>query len=215
VFAVPNGSIPLVAIVDDHPIFVDGLEVLFSKTRMCKVIAKGTCADDAVAIAAKKAPDLIILDIDVPGDALAAIMNICHRNPLAKILVCTASTSVDSAVRALNGGANAYFLKGGRSDDLLEAIQCVANGANYITPSFAPTVIAALQAGLNRENARFTAREAQVAQLLSKGLTNREIAVRMKIGEKTVKHYMTLLMQKLDVRNRLEAVISLQKLELR
>jgi DNA-binding NarL/FixJ family response regulator len=108
-------------------------------------------------------------------------------------------------------------LKGSSSDELLQAIASVSSGETYITRNFATQVIAALRdTSLRRKAAeavKLSIREQQIVRLLLKGKTNKEIALAINISDKTVKHYMTILMQKLQVRNRLEVVIAAQKLE--
>jgi DNA-binding NarL/FixJ family response regulator len=123
---------------------------------------------------------------------------------------------VDSAIRALDAGASGYVLKGSSAHELIQAIESVCRGETYITQSFASQVIAGLRnAGLRRaaaEAVRFSIREDQIVRLLLRGLTNKAIAISLKISEKTVKNYMTILMQKLNARNRLEVVIAAQKM---
>ena len=137
-------------------------------------------------------------------------------SPDTKIVAFTAATGVDSAIRALDAGANGYVLKGSSAQELIQAIESVRHGETYITQSFASQVIAALRnASLRRvaaEAVRFSIREDQIVRLLLRGKTNKEIAVALKISEKTVKNYMTILMQKLHARNRLEVVIAAQAL---
>jgi DNA-binding NarL/FixJ family response regulator len=127
----------------------------------------------------------------------------------------TASTGIDSAIRALDVGATGYVLKGSDNIELIHAISSVRAGETYITPCFANRVIVGLRdASLRRRAAEaviLSIRERQIVHLLMSGKTNKEIARAIKISEKTVKGYMTALMQKLQVRNRVEVVIAAQK----
>ena len=152
----------------------------------------------------------------MPGDPFEAIAKIAEFSPLTKVLAFTASAGIDYAVRALEAGVSGYVLKGSTANELSEAIQKVLTGDTFITPSFATKVIVALRdASLRKIAARaikLSLREDQIIKLLLRGRTNKEIASQLKISEKTVKHYMTLLMQKLNVRNRLEVIIAAQKL---
>ena len=136
-------------------------------------------------------------------------------SPSTKIVAFTASTGVDSAIRALDAGASGYVLKGSNTAELIQAISSVQIGETYITQNFASRVIAGLRdASLRRKAAEavmLSIREQQIVRLLMNGKTNKEIAIAIKISEKTVKHYMTALMQKLQVRNRLEVVIAAQR----
>ena len=151
----------------------------------------------------------------MPGDVYRAIENAIKISPSTKIVAFTAATGVDSAIRALDAGASGYVLKGSNTAELIQAISSVQSGETYITQNFASRVIAGLRdASLRRKAAEaviLSIREQQIIRLLMRGKTNKEIAIAIKISEKTVKHYMTALMQKLQVRNRLEVVIAAQK----
>ena len=205
-----------IAFVDDHPILLKGLVGMFASLRHFKVVAQGQCARDAVAISATAHPDLLLIDLNMPGDAFSAIRTIQEVSPDTKVLVFTASSGIDYAVRALDAGANGYVLKGSTDEDLFAAIDSVVAGETFITPSLAAKVIASLRNQSSRKTAaqplKLTVREDQIVKLLLCGRTNKEIASQLQIGEKTVKHYMTALMQKLNVRNRVEVVIAAQKL---
>ena len=150
------------------------------------------------------------------GDVYAAIAAAIKVSPNTKIVAFTAATGVNSAIRALDAGANGYVLKGSSAQELIRAIEAVGHGETYITQGFASQVIAALRnASLRRvaaEAVKFSIREDQIVRLLLRGKTNKDIAASLKISEKTVKNYMTILMQKLNARNRLEVVLAAQKL---
>lgn len=151
----------------------------------------------------------------MPGDVYGAIANAIKASPSTKVIAFTAATGVDSAIRALDAGASGFVLKGSRPKELIDAISSVLSGDTYITQTFASRVIAGLRdASLRRKAAEaviLSIREQQIIRLLMHGKTNKEIALAIKISEKTVKHYMTALMQKLQVRNRLEVVIAAQR----
>jgi len=151
----------------------------------------------------------------MPGEVYSAIESAIKISPSTKIVAFTAANGVDSAIRALDAGASGYVLKGSSTKELIHAITSVHSGETYITQSFASRVISGLRdASLRREAAAaviLSIREQQIVRLLMNGRTNKEIAIAIKISEKTVKHYMTALMQKLQVRNRVEVVIAAQK----
>jgi DNA-binding NarL/FixJ family response regulator len=135
-----------------------------------------------------------------------------------RILTFTAATGIDDAISALEAGAGGYVLKGSTGEELIDAVRTVHAGDTYITASYAAKVVAGLRTASLRKSAieamRLSLREEQVLRLLLRGSTNREIATTLEIGEKTVKHYMTILMQKLNVRNRVEVVLAAQQLEI-
>jgi DNA-binding NarL/FixJ family response regulator len=205
-----------IAFVDDHPILLEGIVSVFSKSNDLKIVAKGYSTEDALRIAENYTPDILVVDLSMPGDIFEAISRISTRQSNTKIIAFTAATGIDQAVRALDAGASGYVLKGSTADDLLDAVRAVRSGETFITQGFAGKVIAALRNASLRKAAaqaiKLSIREEQIVRLLMRGRTNREIAEQLHISEKTVKHYMTVLMQKLNVRNRLEVVIAAQKL---
>jgi len=205
-----------VAFVDDHPVLLEGLVANFSARADYAVVGIGSCAGDALTVATRQRPGVMVIDLNMPGDPFEVIAKITQFSPATKVLAFTASAGVDYAVRALEAGVSGYVLKGSSADELSDAIRKVLTGETFITPSFATKVIVALRdASLRKLAARaikLSIREDQIVKLLLRGRTNKEIANQLNISEKTVKHYMTLLMQKLNVRNRLEVIIAAQKL---
>lgn len=206
-----------VALVDDHPLMIDAVFSLLSRTDPFDIVASGTSAEDVVEIAKRVRPDVILVDLGMPGDVFAAISTVTSISPATKFIVFTAATGVECAIRALDSGASGYVLKGSSSEELIGAITSVMSGEIYIAHAFASRVITALRdESLRRKVAqavKLSIREEQIVRLLLKGKTNKEIARAINIGEKTVKHYMTILMQKLQVRNRIEVVIAAQNLD--
>ena len=194
---------------------LDAIEQLISRSTTFDIVAKGTKAGDVVDIARIHRPRLFVVDLSLPGDVYEGIAAAIKVSPETCIVAFTASTTVDTAIRALDAGAKGYVLKGSSADELLTALEYALRGETYITQSFASRVIAALHdTSLRRaaaEAVKLSIRENQIVRLLLRGQTNREIAISLKISEKTVKHYMTILMQKLQVRNRIEVVLAAQK----
>jgi DNA-binding NarL/FixJ family response regulator len=206
-----------VALVDDHPLMIEAVYSLLSRFESFEIVATGTTAKDVLEIGTLIRPHVMVVDLGMPGDVYAAISTVNALSKATKFIAFTASTGVECAIRALDSGATGYVLKGSSSDELIEAITSVESGETYITRNFATQVIAALRdTSLRRKAAeavKLSIREQQIVRLLLKGKTNKEIAHAINISEKTVKHYMTILMQKLQVRNRLEVVIAAQKLD--
>lgn len=206
-----------IALVDDHPLLLSGIARMFEQEGGFDVVACGATAADAVEIVAQHVPDILILDLSLPGNAFDAIASIAARTDGTKVVAFTASTGIEFAVRALEAGASGYILKGSSADEVLRGVRAVCGGEVYITQGFASKVISALRNASLRKIAaqaiKLSIREEQIIRLLLRGRTNKEIAVSLGISEKTVKHYMTVLMQKLQARNRLEVVIAAQKLE--
>lgn len=205
-----------IAVVDNHPLMIGAISDLLHRARSgFKVVGVGATANDIVQLCERTKPHIAIVDLHMPGDVYGAIANAIKASPSTKVIAFTAATGVDSAIRALDAGASGFVLKGSRPKELIDAISSVLSGDTYITQTFASRVIAGLRdASLRRKAAEaviLSIREQQIIRLLMHGKTNKEIALAIKISEKTVKHYMTALMQKLQVRNRLEVVIAAQR----
>ncbi|MFC5068708.1 LuxR C-terminal-related transcriptional regulator [Flaviflagellibacter deserti] len=204
------------ALVDEQPLFLAGLANLFGSDDRFKIVATGSSPSDLAAITHEHQPDLLITELSFAGETRAAIQELQRLAQTAKILVCTSVTDIDVAVKALDAGARGYVLKGSSVPELLAAIEAVGRGDTFINQCFAAKVIAALrQAAMLKtaaEKDKLSLREQQIVQQLLRGRTNREIAHSLAISEKTVKHYMTIIMQKLHARNRLEVVIAAQQL---
>jgi DNA-binding NarL/FixJ family response regulator len=207
-----------IAFVDDHPILLSGLAALFEAHPDFTVVGTGHCAKDAMEIVTRHRPNVIVMDINMPGKVLETVAEIAVGRFGTKVLTFTAATGIDSAISALEAGSGGYVLKGSSADELMSAVRTVNAGDTYITASYAAKVVAGLRTASLRKSAieamRLSLREEQVLRLLLRGQTNREIAATLTIGEKTVKHYMTILMQKLNVRNRVEVVLAAQQLDM-
>ncbi len=205
-----------IAIVDDHPLLMEGIGALLKRWGGFTLAATGTVADDIVPIMNAHHPDGMIVDLNMAGDVFQAISGALKIAPETTIIVFTASTSPDDAIRALDAGAKGYVLKGSPGEDLFQALQAAQRGDVYVTPAFAPKVIGALQdKALQRQKAisnRLSIREEQIVKLLLQGKKNSEIADALSLSDKTVKGYMTNLMAKLNARNRLEVVLAAQRL---
>lgn len=205
-----------IAIVDDHPLLMEGVAAVLGRRPGLNVVGTGSCAADIMPLATASTLDAMVVDLNMPGDTFQAIKELRAAVPRIRIVVFTASTNTDHAIRALDAGAGAYVLKGSPAADLAEAIEATGRGEIYITPAFAAKVISALQSKAlekrSAEAARLSVREEQIVRLLLCGKQNREIARELALSEKTVKGYMTNLMTKLHARNRLEVVIAAQKL---
>ncbi|MFO6464703.1 response regulator transcription factor [uncultured Jannaschia sp.] len=205
-----------VAFIDDHPILLSGLCHLMSGNDEFKVVGTGCDADAIHDIVEAHHPDVLVADFSMPGNVLEAIAKTGRDFPDTRILAFSATCSIEKAIAILEAGATGFALKGSSLDDLTDAIRQVNKGENYITPSFAMKVVTGLREKARRKETHkriaFSPREDQVLRLLLTGQTNKEIADALEISEKTVKHYMSILMQKLNVRNRLEVVLAAQSL---
>lgn len=204
-----------VAFVDDHQVLVEGLVSLYGAKDDLVVVGKGYSAADALRIVADAQPDVLVMDLSMPGDTFAAVEEITARFPQTRIVIFTASTTIQPTIDLLEAGIAGYVLKGSSSSELYEAIRMACRGETFVTPSFATKIIVSMKtAEIRRRSqpapARLHLREEQIVNCLLKGLTNREIGETLNISEKTVKYYMTSLLHKLNVRNRVQLVIAIK-----
>lgn len=205
-----------VAVVDDHPIFREGVAYTIRSSKGFEIVAEGASAEDALRIAKDLLPDVILLDVSMPGGGIEAARAINASCPVVKVIMLTVSESEEDVTQALESGANGYILKGTSGSDLITTVQSVSRGESYVSPGLAARLLAVSMRNVRQqvrpaEQVELTRREEQILDQVARGLTNKEIANALAISEKTVKHYMTNVMQKLQVRNRVEAVLALQK----
>ena len=201
------------AFVDDHPAVLAGMTSIFSDEGDFLVLGQGASAQDAVALAAAHRPDVMFLDLSMPGDVVAAIREISTTFKPTKVVVLTAYSSVQSAIKVLDAGAMGFVLKGSSFDDLFEAVEAVLRGELYVTRKYFAEVMALLRnkSGATENPVRLNVREQQIIKHLMTAKTNREIAEALSVNEQTVKNYMSGLMVKLKARNRVEVVIAAEK----
>lgn len=207
-----------VVIVDDHALFREGLASILDAEADMEVVGQGGSAMEAVQLARDLLPEIILLDIDMPGGGLEAARIISNDFPVTKIVILTASEQDDHLISALKIGARAFILKGVAARELLRVLRAVAAGESYVPPALAASLLLELHepgkhspkpAGSPIDD--LTEREQEILECLAGGLSNKEIGEKLFLSEKTVKHYMTNIMHKLQVRNRVEAALLAQK----
>lgn len=202
-----------VAVIDDHPLFREGVSRSLSEIDGFQIVAEGSTKDDAIRVAETLHPDVLLMDISMPGGGLNAILPILTTVPSQKIVMLTVSESSDDVTAALNCGAKGYVLKGVGSRALAEIIRSVAAGESYVAPALSARLLSSRSSPAPKTPSALealTARELQVLQLVASGLSNKHVARQLDLHEKTVKHHMTQIMAKLGVANRTEAAIALR-----
>ena len=207
-----------IAVIDDHPLLREGVSSTLQSVDGFDVIDQGESYQDALRIAHEAMPDIILLDISMPGGGVEAARDIHEALPSIKLVMLTASEDEKDVMTALQAGANAYILKGIGGKKLIEIIRRVSTGETFITPSLATNI---LMHSYNQEPAplptslldKLNERESSILKALSRGLTNKQIADELFLSEKTIKHYMTNILQKLQVKNRVEAALMAQKIK--
>lgn len=202
-----------VVVADDHPLFREGVVHSLNKEPDIEIIGQATDGAEALHLARTLLPDAILLDIAMPGtDGLMAATQISAACPATKIIMLTVSEHEDDLMFALKAGARGYVLKGVSSRELAQVIRSVTSGEVYVSPAMASGLL--LELSQPREPdplSELTERERQILELVAEGLTNREIGERLHLAEKTIKHYMTNVLQKLHVRSRVQAALLAQK----
>jgi two-component system, NarL family, nitrate/nitrite response regulator NarL len=201
-----------VAVIDDHPLFREGVAHTIQRSGSLNVIAEGASADDALRIAKAEMPDIVLLDVSMPGGGVEAARAISNACPIVKVIMLTVSESEEHVHQAMEAGVRGYVLKGTSGVELVNTLRAVARGEYYVTPRLAARILALSKRPTKAPDQDgsapdLTKREEQILDRVARGLTNKEIAKDLLISEKTVKHYMTNIMQKLQVRNRVEAAL--------
>ena len=203
------------AVVDDHPLFREGVNRGLSGVGGFEIVGEGATYDDALRIAETQRPDILLMDISMPGGGLNAIAPILERHPDQKIVMLTVSEASDDVARALNSGAKGYVLKGVGLRALADILRTVAAGENYVEPMLSARLLSDLSA-LSASSAKadpiagLTGREREILTLVATGLSNKRVALQLNLHEKTVKHHMTRVLSKLNVTNRTEAAMALR-----
>ncbi|SDP88317.1 two component transcriptional regulator, LuxR family [Phyllobacterium sp. YR620] len=211
-----------IIIVDDHPFFRQGVAVSLSEQGFT-VVGEGSSADDAVRLVNELRPDVALLDLSMPGGGLSALLTILEASPELKVVILTVSESDEDVLQALRCGAHGYVLKGVRAAGLCEIIQNVVAGERYVSPALAARILTEMRGSgaavapsqpvsdISDAIQSLTPREEQILTLVSNGKSNKEVAREIGLQEKTIKHHMTSILQKLQVRNRTEAALLLRE----
>jgi two-component system nitrate/nitrite response regulator NarL len=198
-----------VLVVDDHPLFREGVVHSLAAEPGISVIAAAASGMEALALAQELLPDVVLLDISMPGwDGLVTAERIATACPATAIVMLTVSEEHDKLLAAFKAGARAYLLKGVSASELACAIRSAAAGDAYVSPSLASEMLVSLTRARAADPLQeLTAREREILGLIGRGLTNREIGEQLSLAEKTIKHYVTNILQKLQVRSRVEAAL--------
>jgi len=201
-----------IVVVDDHPLFRDGVALTLAAVPEFEIAGQGVNAEEAVRLAADMLPDIMLLDISMPGGGISAAQQIAAACPVVKIVMLTVSKHDDDVISALRAGARGYILKGVGGEELVTIVRAIHRGESYVSPDLAARLLTEVRGSGRRAAAPdaladLTAREEQILKLVSRGLSNKEIGLELDLQEKTVKHYMTNILQKLQVRNRVEAAL--------
>jgi two-component system, NarL family, response regulator DevR len=201
-----------VMLVDDHPMVRSAIRQALDAPGV-EVVAEASSAEEAIALAPSVRPDVLLLDIDLPGlSGIEAVRELAPRLPDTRIVMLTASTDNRDLLDAIRYGAGGYLTKDVTGDALLRAIRGLRKGDLAMSRGHAATVVEHLartsrpqQAGEGALEGLLSAREHDVLRLLAEGLTDREIATALAISPRTVESHVSSVLRKLGVRNRAEA----------
>jgi DNA-binding NarL/FixJ family response regulator len=201
-----------VLIADDHEIFRDGLRALLASAPDTELVGEATTGDEAAAMAAQLQPDVILMDIQMPGgNGIAATSQIVAMSPHIGVLMVTMFDDDPTVFAAIRAGARGYVLKGARHEEMLRAIRAVAGGEAIFSPAIAARLIEYF--GQLRPQApprafpELSDREREVLALLAQGDKNAEIAERLVLSPKTVRNHVSNILSKLHVADRTEAIL--------
>jgi len=201
-----------IAAVDDHEIFIAGLARAIRLAPDIQLIARGSCGDDALRIVRETPPDVILLDISMPGNGIEIARKISKEQKTLKIIILTASNDDEQLGEAMSAGAAGFLLKGIPLSELLEAIRAVHQGETYVSPEVAVRLLArrfrqeSRRKALQDTFAELNTRELDILLLMAQGLTNQEIADRSQLATSTVRTYISRIFDKMRVNNRVQAV---------
>jgi len=190
-----------VLIVDDHPLIREGIEAVVGGYDDITVVGEASNGLEAIRLYRTTQPDITLMDVQMPGlNGIGAISSIMSEFPHARIAVLTTYRGDVRALQAIKAGARGYLLKSTLRHELIETIRALAAGKRR----FPPEIAAELAAHLDQDG--LTNREVQVLQHVASGLSNKETAVALAIGEETVKGHLRNIMDKLGAHNRTHAV---------
>jgi DNA-binding NarL/FixJ family response regulator len=201
-----------VLLADDHPLILEGLKKILDLEADIEVMGLACNGLEAVQMVERYRPHVVLLDINMPGyDGVKACTEIKEKVPETKVIALTVCEEEEKVVQILKAGAKGYFLKDVNPDKLLDAVRNVVKGQSFIHPKIADKVINQLtdimKSGDVEKKHPLTIREIEVIKLIAEGLTNKEIAQKLFISEKTVKNHITNILRKLGLRDRTQAAL--------
>ncbi|MDK9498087.1 response regulator transcription factor [Streptomyces katrae] len=204
-------TIPRVLIVDDHPLFREGLRAALESTGGAVVVAEAETGGEVPDAVDRHRPDVVVMDLSLPDvSGIEATRRLAGTHPGLPVLMLTMSDDDGSLLAALQAGARGYVVKGAGSEEVLHALRTVAAGGAVIGSEIAARLSELLAGGRRRDAGQLfpslTSREVEVLELIARGHDNRRIARELVLSEKTVRNHITHVFEKLQVTSRAEAV---------
>jgi DNA-binding NarL/FixJ family response regulator len=205
------GTIRIV-LVDDHAVLRTGLEQLLSTEADLQVVGTAANGEDAIALVRRLRPDVVLMDLQMPGiDGVAATRAIV-KEKLGDVLVLTSFSDSERILAALDAGAMGYLLKDADPEDVVDGIRAVARGESPLHPKAARELLGARRQGVG--SVELTPREREVLALVRSGLANKQIARRLGISERTVKAHLTSTFSRIGVTDRTQAALWAERQQL-
>ena len=200
-----------VLLVDDHPLFLDGVRAALSGADGLDVVGEAHDVASALALVSELRPDVVLMDLNLPdGSGIDATREVLRSSPETRVLVMTMADEDDAVVAAMRAGARGYVVKGAGRAELIQSVQTAAAGGAVFSASVADRLVdyfAGLAAHPGREVfPRLSDREREVLELVARGHDNRRIARELFISDKTVRNHVSSLFTKLEVPDRAEAI---------
>ncbi|MBQ0824673.1 response regulator transcription factor [Microvirga sp. HBU67558] len=202
-----------VGVIDKHPLFRDGVVLALRTQADIEVVGQGASIWDAIDLAEKSQPHVIVVDAGTLDCSMGAVESILQQHPSIRILILADEASEDHIRAALKRGVRGYLLKGSSAGELAETVRALSLGQCFISPSLAAKLLmrtgpeATSEATGSGHLSHLTPREQQILSILAQGRSNKEIGSKLELSEKTIKHHLTNILQKLHVRNRVEAAL--------
>ncbi len=201
-----------ILVADDHTLFRSGLRALFGSVPDTEVAGEAADGEEAVAKTAELRPDVVLMDIQMPGiNGIEATRRIAESIPGVGVVVVTMFKDDDSVFAAMRAGARGYVLKGADQDEILRVIRAVAGGEALFGKEIAERLMTFFSATQKADPAvafpELTAREREVLDLIARGLGNAEISTRLYLSPKTVRNHISNIFTKLQVADRAQAIV--------
>lgn len=223
IYAMISQEVIKIVLIDDHNLFREGVKRILSFEPAFDVVAEADDGRDAKEIVEKYNPDIVLMDINMPEtNGIEATKELLQNNPDLKVIILSIHDDENYVTHALQSGAQGYLLKEMDTDSLMEAIKVVHDGGSYLHPKVTHNLVQEYRRLAKNSQTRnsiadieyrkplhlLTKRECQVLQLLSEGQSNRKIAETLVISEKTVKNHVSNILQKMNVNDRTQAVVT-------
>lgn len=202
-----------VLLVDDHALLREGLRQLLELETDIRIAAEADDGFEALRLVRRTRPDVALMDIHLPViDGLAVTRQIAQEFPTLPVVMLTMHCEQQQVIQAISSGAKGYLLKSASSQEVVQAIRIVSQGGVYIEPALTGAIVSEVRrlsanaAGSQSLNA-LSEKEIEILRCVAQGLSNKEIAVHLAYAEKTVKNYLSVIFQKLAIRDRTQAAI--------